>query len=366
MDNNNGLQLEKLNVGYGKVPLLTGVDLSVERGKVMTLIGPNGSGKSTILKTVTRQLKSLGGKVILLGKDMQGLSNGEIAKMLSMVMTARPTPELMTCREMVGTGRYPYVGAMGLLDKDDWKKVDEALKMVHAKEVAQSYFDEISDGQRQRIMLARAICQEPDILVLDEPTSYLDMRFKLDILDNIRKLCRTQNIAVIMSLHELDLAMKISDIVACVNGKRIEKVGPPEEIFGGDYLQKLYQVGRESFNSLTGAIYFEGVKKEPGVFVIGGGGSAIPIYYKLQREGIPFAAGILWENDLEMDAARACASEVISVKAFESAREEDYLRALKVLEKCERVICATECFGEFNEVNRKLMEHAKAAGKLSK
>lgn len=111
--------------------------------------------------------------------------------------------------------------------------MDEAIALVHAGEVQQQDFRRISDGQRQRLMLARAICQDTQVLILDEPTSYLDMGFKLDILTTIRMLARKKNLAVIMSLHELDLAQKISDTIACVKGDRIDRVGTPEEIFPG-------------------------------------------------------------------------------------------------------------------------------------
>ena len=117
--------------------------------------------------------------------------------------------------------------------------MEEAIRLVYAKEVSEHDFRLSCDGQRQRLMLARAICQDTQILVLDEPTSYLDMGFKLDILANIRRLAREKNIAIIMSLHELDLVSKISDTVACVKGDRIDRIGTPEEIFTGYYIQKL-------------------------------------------------------------------------------------------------------------------------------
>jgi len=369
MDKRIGLKTEELKVGYGKKVLLSGVELSVKPGAVLTLIGPNGSGKSTILKTLTRQLRTMGGRVLFLedgseARDVSEMTGGEIARTLSMVMTERPTPELMTCREVVGTGRYPYVGKLGILGREDWQRVDEAMEAMSASEVSEKSFYEISDGQRQRVMLARALCQEPKVLVLDEPTSYLDVRHKLDILESIRRLAKERGIAVITSLHELDLAMKISDWIACVDGEKIARQGTPEEIFADGYVQKLYGISEECFNPLTGATYPKNQKAEPKVFVIGGGGAGIPTYYKLFREGIPFAAGILFENDVEMDAARACASEVVSEAAFSPIGQEAAERAKKLIDACETVICPLKTFGPLNEANKALREHAINCGKL--
>ena len=371
MKENVGLRTEGLKVGYGKKVILSGVELEVCAGSVLTLIGPNGSGKSTILKTLTRQLKAMDGRVLFVGgedgsleRDESEMTGSEIAKSLAMVMTERPTAELMTCREVVGTGRYPYVGMLGILGSEDWKKVDDAMMTVSATEVADKGFYEISDGQRQRVMLARALCQEPKILVLDEPTSYLDVRYKLDILESIRRLAKKRGIAVITSLHELDLAMKISDRIACVDGEKISRQGTPEEIFADGYVQKLYGVSEECFNPLTGATYPKTEKIRPRVFVIGGGGSGIHSYFRLYREGIPFAAGILFENDLEMDAARACASEVVSAAAFSPIGLETEKRAKELMDECETVICPLKTFGPLNEANKALLEHAKNCGKL--
>ena len=222
---------EHLAVGYDKMPLIKDVNLQVRPGEILTLIGPNGSGKSTILKTITRQLKQIGGTVYLGKETMRGMGDNEVSRRLSMVMTERVRTELMSGREVVASGRYPYTGRLGILSPEDWEKVDEAIALVHAKEVQEQDFMKISDGQRQRLMLARAIAQDTKILVLDEPTSYLDMGFKLDILANIRLLARERNLAIVMSLHELDLAQKISDTIACVKGDRIDRIGTPEEIY---------------------------------------------------------------------------------------------------------------------------------------
>lgn len=358
------LTMRDLTVGYDRIPLIKNINLGVRPGEILTLIGPNGSGKSTILKTITKQLKTIGGSVFLGKESMRELTDSEISRRLSMVMTERIHTELLSGRDVVATGRYPYTGRLGILSQQDWKKVDEAIALVHAGEVQQQDFRRISDGQRQRLMLARAICQDTQVLILDEPTSYLDMGFKLDILTTIRMLARKKNLAVIMSLHELDLAQKISDTIACVKGDRIDRVGTPEEIFSGDYVQQLYGVKSRQFDPQTGQAFLERPEGAPEVFVIGGGGTGLAVYNRLQRQNIPFAAGILQENDVEYAAASALAACVFSEKAFFPVSEETFLRAKQMLDDCDACICALTEFGPYNEKNRQLYEYAKKLGKV--
>ncbi len=236
------LQTDALSVGYGGKALIASVALSVQRGKIVTLIGPNGSGKSTILKTIVGQLPSISGAVFLDGADMRSRSRGEIARRMAILMTARMDPELMTCRDVVSTGRYPYTGRLGILSAEDKRIVEQSLRQTDAQDFADRPFQSVSDGQRQRVLLARALCQEPELIVLDEPTSFLDIRYKLELLTILKRMVREENLAVLMSLHELDLAARVSDTVVCVAGDRIDRVGLPAEIFTSDYIAKLYHM----------------------------------------------------------------------------------------------------------------------------
>ena len=140
--------LDHLTVGYDKKPLIKDICIGIEKGEIVTLIGPNGAGKSTILKTVTRQLAELGGTIFLEGTAMSRMREEEVARTLAMVMTERLHPEFMTCREVVATGRYPYTGRLGILSAEDWKLVDDAMQLVHARDTADRNFSQISDGQR--------------------------------------------------------------------------------------------------------------------------------------------------------------------------------------------------------------------------
>ena len=197
----DGLKTEHLNIGYDS-DLIRDICIEVLPGRIVTLMGPNGSGKTTLLKTLTGELAVRGGIIYLDGKDKSCMSSYDVARALSMVMTEKIRPELMSCREVVEVGRYPYTGRLGLLSDEDRKKVCDAMEKTDITSLADSFFTELSDGQKQRVLLAKALCQEPEVLILDEPTSFLDIRYKIDLLDKIRSFAKEKNIAVLMSLQD--------------------------------------------------------------------------------------------------------------------------------------------------------------------
>lgn len=245
-----GLTLDAVSIGYDK-DLISDITMQVSPGKIVALIGPNGSGKSTLLKTVTGQLAPRGGVIFLDGKDKRAMAVKEIASSMSMVTTSAPHPELMTCREVIESGRYPYTGLFGKLSEEDIKSVDEAIAVTETQDVADKFFTKISDGQRQRVMLARSICQLPQVLVLDEPTSFLDIRFRIDILTKIRKLAKEKNIAILMSIHEPEVAMKLADTVVAVGENKVMRIGSPSEVFKEDFIRRLYCLGNADVNLLA-------------------------------------------------------------------------------------------------------------------
>lgn len=243
------VSLQQVSVGYGRKPLIRDINIEIEKGEILTLIGPNGAGKSTILKSITRQLQLISGKVLVGRASLQDLKGAELAKKMAVVLTNRSQTELMTCYDVVASGRYPYTGSMGILSPKDRRKVEEALRMVHGEDLAHQDFMEISDGQKQRILLARAFCQEPEIMVLDEPTSYLDLRYKLELLSLLKRMAKENQITVIMSLHEIEFAGKMSDKILCVKGDRIFDYGTPEEIYNEEKIRQLYDIEEESYDS---------------------------------------------------------------------------------------------------------------------
>mgnify|MGYP000854047519 CR=1 FL=1 len=349
---------ENLAVGYNRKILIRDINIQLEKGKILTLIGPNGAGKSTILKSITRQLEMIRGKVYINSRDIASLSPREMAKQAAVVLTDRIRPELMTCAEVVAMGRYPYTNLFGKLTPKDMEAVRESLERVHALDLAEQEFTTLSDGQRQRIMLARAICQEPEVIVLDEPTAYLDVRHKIELLGILREMAQKKKVTVIMSLHEIDLAMKISDYLLCVKGDTIKAFGPPEVILENRTIENLYELHNGSFNLLFGSIELTKPEGDPKVFVVAGGGYGIALYRALQKREIPFATGILFENDVDYQVAVELSGHVVAAPAFESMTDIQFREASDLLLRCEAVIDAGTPVGTLNQMNRRLLRLA--------
>lgn len=359
------LKTDHLQVGYKGKPLISEICLSVQRGEILTLIGPNGAGKSTILKSIARQLALIGGKVLLDGKDMGTQSLKETARRMSVMLTDRTKPELMTCHDIVAAGRYPYTGALGILSETDEKAIEDALELVHAREIAFRDFNAISDGQRQRVLLARALCQEPEIIVLDEPTSFLDIRHKLELLEILRHMAREQNITVILSLHEIDLAQKISDRVVCVKGDRIAGYGSAEEIFTEEKIRNLYELREGVYDPAFGSLELPGTEGDPRVFVLSGCGTGIPVFRSLKRQGIPFAAGILYTNDIDYRLARLTAAEVVSEQPFEEISDRALTQARQWVDRCGSVILTDFPIRSVNHRIEELIGYVKGNPEIS-
>ena len=406
------VKFDDLSVGYNGKAIIHDICIDIRKGEIVALIGPNGAGKSTILKTLTKQLSIIKGDVGFEGKSMHKIPNKELSQKMAVVLTERLKTDLLTCYDVVASGRYPYTGKLGILMPEDEQKVDEAIAAVHATELGPRDFNAISDGQRQRILLARAICQDPELIVLDEPTSFLDIKYKLELLSILRNMAKKKDITVITSLHEIDLAMKIADKIICVKGDHIYRYGAPDEIFDENMIRELYEIDNGFFDPLYGSIELpaptgEGWKRHlsdsvtverpaadeaasgeaeeesaakkqpdhdkihnpergdaPYAFVISSGGGGIPIYRKLQRKNLTFAAGILYTNDMDYRLARLLAAEVVTEKPFVNISDDAYYKAAQLVKECSKVIFVKYEPGPCNACINDLVKLASDLGKL--
>lgn len=238
-------ECDGLSVGYNGNAVVSRIKCGISKGEILTLIGPNGAGKSTVLKSIARQLSVIEGSVFLDGKDLSLMSSKEVSTRMAVLLTERMKSEMMTCGDVVATGRYPYTGYFGVLGKEDKQAVRDAMELVKVTVLADRDFTEISDGQRQRVMLARAIAQEPEIIILDEPTSFLDIRHKLEFLSVLEKMKDEKNVTVVMSMHELELAGRISDKILCLKGEYADRFGTPQEVMDKEYIRELFGIDKE-------------------------------------------------------------------------------------------------------------------------
>ena len=218
------LQTKKLCVGYQKHIVVDNIEISLEQGEILTLIGPNGAGKSTVLKSIARQLETLGGSIYLNQKELSRLSGQQLSQSMAVVMTQKLRAEKMTCEDVVATGRYPYTGRFGILSSSDWKMIKEAMELVQVTQIKDLDFNKISDGQRQRVMLARAICQEPQILILDEPTAQLDPAARKDFLVMLQKLHKELDTTIIYVTHDQTEAMTLGTKIVVMRDGLIQQV----------------------------------------------------------------------------------------------------------------------------------------------
>ena len=235
-------------------------------------------------------------------------------------------------------------------------------KLAFRSLLAEKFFNELSDGQKQRVLLAKAICQEPEIIVLDEPTAYLDIRYKIELLSILREMAREQGTAVVMSLHEIDLAMKISDEILCLDGKRITAYGSPDMIYSSYEIERLFDLQSGSYNLLFGSVELPKTEGKPEVFVIAGNGKGTPFFRKLQRQGIPFAAGILFENDVDCQTADVLSSEVVKTSAFHPIFDDVIRKAAEIISGCGYVLDAGTDYGTLSYAKNILLDHAAENG----
>jgi iron complex transport system ATP-binding protein len=239
--------------------VLEGVNVSVSRGQLVCLLGPNGIGKSTLLRTLAAMQPALAGRVELDARDARLLAPADLARRLAVVLTDRGAIDGLSARRVVELGRYPHVGWFGVLRHRDGIAVDAALAAVAASHLADQEISRLSDGERQRVMIARALAQQPSVLLLDEPTAFLDVPSRVELMALLRDLTRREHVLAIVSTHDLELALRVADVVWLVMPGGELASGAPEDVmlsgvvnaaFEGHRLR--FHVADRSFRLLTG------------------------------------------------------------------------------------------------------------------
>ena len=351
-----------LKVGYSKKIVVDNVKIDLKKGEILCILGPNGCGKSTILKSITNHIKILEGNISLLGRDLNNISAIERAREMSVVLTERVTPEMMTALDIVQTGRYPHTGRFGKCGEKDIRIIEESIDIVNGEDLKHKEFKSLSDGEKQRIMLARAICQEADIMVLDEPTSYLDIRYKIELLNILSKLSIEKEKTIIMSLHEIDLVPKIADKVILIKDGEIYDYGRPEEVITDESIKEVYNLNIGSFDTIAGNVELPKTLNHPKVFVIGGEGKATKIYRALNKKNIGFYSGILFQNDIDCNVSKSLGEDTVIQDNFMEISLENIEKAKAYIKECDLIMDSGVSLKGINQGNLDLLKFAEEKG----
>lgn len=254
------VRIKNLSVSYEKTQVIKGLDLVIPEGKVSIIIGSNGCGKSTLLKTAARILRPCEGEIYIEGKEIRTQKPRNIAKKVAFLPQSPQCPEQITVRELVGYGRFPYQKAVGGMDQHDKEQVEWAIEQTGLVELADRLVESLSGGQRQRAWIAMTLAQETPTILLDEPTTYLDMAHQLEVLELLQKLNREKGYTIVMVLHELNLACRFADHIIGMKEGRVICEGKPNDAITKETLKEIYGIDavlQESPDGYPVCIQFE-------------------------------------------------------------------------------------------------------------
>jgi iron complex transport system ATP-binding protein len=247
------LEVSHLSVSYGSRVILRDVTFSVPRGQILGVIGPNGTGKTTLLRALSGILPLTAGKVSVNGADLHAMREPQRARVVAVVPQARNLPPAFTGWEMVQLGRTPYIGWMGGLSPRDIQRVHKAMERVDSLDLADRRLGDLSGGEQQRLLLARALAQEAPLLLLDEPTTHLDLQHQVNLLHEVRSLAEHDGLTVVMALHDLNLVGRYADCVALISGGGLRALGTPDEVLDPALLSEVYHLPLQALPGREGS-----------------------------------------------------------------------------------------------------------------
>ncbi len=368
----NALSFRDVSAGYKHRKVLDHVSFTVREGEFVSLIGPNGCGKSTLLKTAAALLKPLSGVVELFDQDVHLLKPARRASLLGVVPQKIESPMAFTVSQIVMNGRISSIGRWGTLSPRDHDLVERSMIYTDVLGLRERYYTELSGGEQQRVALAMVLAQDPDMIMLDESISHLDINHRQEVLQILMNLNREKRMTILLVSHDLTLSASISDRFLLMNSGRLIKAGTPVEVLEPQLLSTVYNCDlRVQQDPYTGYMQVSGAidslhrqkKLNRNVHVIAGGGSGIELYRRLLIEGYELTTGVLNRLDSDAEAARALNIAVALEQPFSPVGAEAIAQALKMIDSADTVILTPVPFGSGNLVNLDLARAALKKGK---
>lgn len=357
---------------YGSFPALSGVTVEIPKGESLGIIGPNGSGKSTLLRAISRALPPAEGQVLLSERDLYDLTAREVARKMAVVGQGGKVDFEFTSQEVVLMGRLPHLGRFERESSRDIESARKAMEMTDTLALAERLVTELSGGERQRVLIARALAQEPEILLLDEPTSHLDIGHQVEILDLLERLNRSSGLTLISVFHDLNLAARYCTRLLLLSKGRIYVLGSPEEVITAGNIREVYGsevlLTRHPLHGTPHVILLSPSAKRcptnPGLslHVIGGGGMSSVLLEKLCAEGFDLTAGVLNIGDADWQKARDLGVPVAEALPFSPLTQDDASRAIEMMLRSGLVVIGRVPFGPGNLPNLQAALKAQGMG----
>ncbi|RLF11292.1 MAG: heme ABC transporter ATP-binding protein [Thermoprotei archaeon] len=366
------IKVRGVEFAYDSVKALDGVSLTVDRGEFLGLLGPNGSGKTTFLRCLTGVLKPKVGVVLLDGREVSSMKAVDVARKVAVVPQHTATTFDFTALDVVMMGRHPHLGRLRRESGRDLEVVRRSMELAGVLHLADRPINELSGGERQRVFIARALAQEPKILLLDEPTTHLDLNHQLEIMDLLERLRVDQGLTVVAVLHDLNLAARYCDRLVLMSHGRIRALGPVEEVLRSEVIEEVYGVEVEvRKHPATGSLYIvplytvrsrraSGVRAR--IHVICGGGTGASIIRRLVNEGFEVSVGVVSVLDSDYEAARALKVEVVAEAPFSPISDEAFARGLEAALKADLVLVTDAPYGRGNLKNLEIALEAARRG----
>ncbi|MCS6769751.1 MAG: ABC transporter ATP-binding protein [Candidatus Caldarchaeum sp.] len=360
------MKASRLSAGYGRRVVVSSVELELQPGELTVVVGPNASGKTTLLKTLAAILKPVAGAVYLSGEDLSCISSRRRARMVAAVLTGRPDVGGMTVEEVVAMGRYPWTGPAHILGPRDRKAVEEAMEKTAVSHLRERRVSELSDGQFQRVVMARALAQQPQALILDEPTTHLDSRSRLEVFTLLRRLAHVDGLTVVASTHELELAFRFADkLVLVADGDVVVADDPEAMALDRRFLHAFGLDEKLRLSPATLSVEFTSdaeMNQGPSVFVIAGAGTGAPVYRALTKQGYRINTGVLHENDIDYHVASSLGLNVVAEKPFQPIGAETFQRAVNAFDVSDAVVYTCPPIGGLNVRNLELLRKSLGKG----
>jgi len=240
-----------VSLGYGHKIIVEKLNIEIRKAEIVTIIGPNGSGKSTILKALARYLKPFKGKVLLENEDISKLNTKDVAKRMAILPQVKSVPNDFSVENLVGYGRFPHMKFGQRMRKEDYEIVDWAIEKTGLEELRYRKLDSLSGGERQRAWIAMALAQKPEILLLDEPTTFLDISYQLEVLELVKELNKTLGLTIIMVLHDLNQAARYSHKIVAIKNGQVHSSGKPYSLLTKDFLKTVFRIDADMLEDET-------------------------------------------------------------------------------------------------------------------